>query len=231
MSDAYELELLADMPNYYSWIMDTFAPFVRGHVIEYGAGTGTISRRLEPLAEKLTLVEPSADLSAILRDRFRDDPNIDVVGETLEAHAAQMGDATVETVVMVNVLEHINDDRRALSQLLRTLRPNGHLLIFVPAVQALMSKIDLMFGHFRRYNRPDLLQKVIEAGGEPMVCHYFDCFGVFPWFFLNKVMGATRFNPQLVGIHDKFIVPISRAIEQVVSPPIGKNLILVAQKK
>ncbi len=54
MSDDFELEILATMPNYYGWIMETFAPFVRGHVVEYGTGTGTISLRLASLADKLT---------------------------------------------------------------------------------------------------------------------------------------------------------------------------------
>jgi len=70
MADEFELAVLSDMPNYYDWIMDTFAPFVRGHVVEYGAGTGTISQRLAATAVRLTLVEPSPQLVAVLRSRF-----------------------------------------------------------------------------------------------------------------------------------------------------------------
>jgi len=230
VSDDFELEILATMPNYYGWIMKTFAPFVRGHVVEYGAGTGTISLRLASLADKLTLVEPSANLAAILRSKFRDDRKVEVIDQTLEQHVVQTGDAAVDTVVMVNVLEHIGDDRQALAVLLGMLRPAGHLLIFVPALQGLMSKLDLMFGHFRRYHRADLVAKVAEAGGEVQVCRYFDFVGIFPWFFLNKLLGAMSFNPGLIQIHDKFVVPVSRAVEKVVPPPIGKNIILVARK-
>jgi SAM-dependent methyltransferase len=231
MADVFELELLAEMPNYYGWIMETLAPFVRGNVIEYGAGTGTISQRLTTLADKLVLVEPSADLAAVLRAMFRDDPKVMVINESLEQHALRIGAATVDTVVMVNVLEHVEDDRQALAQLFRILQPGGHLLIFVPALQKLMSKLDLMFGHFRRYHRTDLVQKVAQAGGEAELCRYFDFLGILPWFFLNKLMGATTFNPQLAHIHDKFVVPISRTAERAISPPIGKNIILVARKQ
>ncbi len=230
MSDDFELEILATMPNYYGWIMEAFAPFVRGHVVEYGAGTGTISQRLASLADKLTLVEPSANLAATLRTKFRDDRKVEVIDQTLEQHVVKMGDAAVDTVVMVNVLEHIEDDRQALAVLLGMLRPAGHLLIFVPALQGLMSKLDLMFGHFRRYHRADLVAKVAQAGGEVQVCRYFDFFGIFPWFLLNKLIGATSFNSGLIQIHDKFVVPISRAVEKAVPPPIGKNIILVARK-
>lgn len=230
MSDEFELEILAAMPNYYGWIMETFAPFVRGHVVEYGAGTGTISQRLVSQADKLTLVEPSANLAAVLRTKFRDDPKVEVIEQSLEQRVVKMGDAAVDTVVMVNVLEHIEDDHQALATLLGMLRPAGHLLIFVPALQELMSRLDLKFGHFRRYHRADLVAKVTGAGGQVQVCRYFDFVGILPWFFLNKLMGATAFSPGLIHIHDKFVVPVSRAVERVVPPPIGKNIILVARK-
>ena len=141
-----------------------------------------------------------------------------MVGESLEQYAVGMGAEAVETAVMVNVLEHIEDDRQALAQLFRMLRPGGHFVV-VPALQALMSELDLMFGHFRRYHRADLVEKVSQAGGEVKLCRYFDCFGVLPWFLLNKLMRATAFNPELIHIHDKFMVPVSRAAERIISPP------------
>lgn len=225
-----DLEVLAEMPNYYDWIMDTFSSYVRGRVIEYGAGAGTVSARLAPLADELTLVELSANLIEPLSVRFCDDPKVKVISESLENHAAQLGAEAVDTVVMVNVLEHIEDDREALTHLLRILRPGGHLLLFVPALQGLMSKLDRLHGHFRRYHRPDLASKVQAAGGDVLLSRYFDCAGVIPWFVINKMMGSTTFNPALIDIHDKYVVPVSRAFERVVSPPFGKNLMLVARK-
>jgi SAM-dependent methyltransferase len=229
---AYEgrdLEVLADMPNYYAWIMDTFSPFVAGHVIEYGAGAGTVSQRLVPLAERLTLVEPSVNLVAKLRARFANDVQVEVIGKTLEAHVADLEVNTAGTVVLINVLEHIEDDRKALSQLLRILRPGGHLLIFVPALQILMSKLDVIHGHFRRYHKNDLASKVVAAGARLIICRYFDFAGVLPWLILNKWGGSTTFNPKLVQINDKAVVPISKIVERI-PPPFGKNLILVASK-
>jgi SAM-dependent methyltransferase len=226
-----DLEVLADMPNYYDWIMETFKPYVRGRVIEYGAGAGTVSARLAPLADKLTLVELSANLVGTLQSRFCADPKVDVISESVEEHAARLEAETVDTVVMVNVLEHIEDDRESLRQLLRILRPGGHLLLFVPALQILMSKLDLMHGHFRRYHRDELFSKVATAGGEVKLCRYFDFAGVVPWLILNKLLGSTAFNPRLVDINDKFAVPVSRLVERVVSLPWGKNVILVAGKR
>jgi SAM-dependent methyltransferase len=183
------------------------------------------------LAEKLTLVEPSANLVGALRARFADCPHVEVAGESLETHVARLGANAVDTIVMVNVLEHIEDDRGALRNLFRVLRPGGHLLLFVPAMQMLMSKLDRIHGHYRRYHKRDLITKVSGAGGSVSTCCYFDLPGTVPWLLLNKLMGKTTFNPTLVDINDRIVVPISRMIERVVSPPFGKNLILIACKR
>ena len=132
--------------------------------------------------------------------------------------------------MLVNVLEHIEDDQEALCQLMNALRPGGHLLIFVPALQFLMSKFDRSIGHFRRYHRPDLVSKVEEAGGAIRLCRYFDVLGVLPWFVFNTFLQSTTFNPTLVGINDRYAVPLTRGLESAVGAPFGKNLILVASK-
>ena len=230
---AYEgrdLEVLMRTPNYYAWIMEIFSAFVTGHVIEYGAGAGTVSERLIPLAERLTLVEPSANLVDKLLTRFAAYPKVEIIGKTLESHIVGVRANAADTVVMINVLEHIQDDQEALSQLLRILKPGGHLLIFVPALQMLMSKLDILHGHFRRYHKSDLTAKVASAGATIKVCRYFDLAGVLPWLILNKWGGSTTFNPRLIQINDKAVVPISRIIERV-PPPFGKNLILVASRQ
>src|SRR5690349_4371511 len=98
-----DLEVLADMPNYHHWIMRWFAPHVRGRVIEYGAGTGTFSAYLRPLAQRLTLVEPSTNLHPALRARFSADPAVEIIATTLEDHLAQQPDDTANAAVMVNV--------------------------------------------------------------------------------------------------------------------------------
>jgi SAM-dependent methyltransferase len=225
-----DLEVLADMPNYYAWIMASFAPYVSGRVIEYGAGTGTVSRRVAPAAEKLILVEPSKNLAAHLKMQFSSDPKFEIACDTLEHHVANAPNGSADTVILVNVLEHIEDDRGALVRLLQILKPGGHLLIFVPALPLLMSKLDLIHGHFRRYKRPDLTGKVRAAGGSIITCRYFDVLGVMPWLVLNKFLGSTTFNSTLVRFNDRIVLPVSRFIESLHEPAFGKNLILVASK-
>ncbi len=226
-----DLEVLADMPNYYDWMMATFAPHVRGNVVEYGAGVGTVSARLEPLAAALTLVEPSTNLVNPLRVRFSGVSKVHVVGASLEEHVAQLAPGSVDAFVLVNVLEHIEDDRQALQALMTALRPGGRLMLFVPALQFLMSQLDRNLGHFRRYHKGDLVAKTAAAGAVVERCRYVDFLGIFPWLLLNRLLGSTSFNPALVALNDRVAVPISRALERLAPPPLGKNLILVASKQ
>lgn len=225
-----DLEVLADMPNYYDWIMSVLGPHIRGTVVEFGAGTGTISERILAKAEQLTLVEPSRNLIATLKSRFSRNANVTVKCETLEANLASQAAGSVDTIVMINVLEHIDDDHAALSEMFRVLKPGGMLLIFVPALQFLMSELDRIHGHFRRYHKPDLVQNVSAAGGQVLSCRYFDMIGTLPWLILNKMLGSTDFNPGLVKLNDRAVIPVSRAIESVFAPPFGKNIILAARK-
>lgn len=232
-TDSYagnDLEVLADMPNYHGWIMSAFGPFVRGRVLEYGAGIGTMSAHLRSSAAELILVEPSGNLFAPLQQRFAQDAAVQVVHSDLETHVTRVLPASVDTIVLINVLEHVADDAAALRHLLAGLRPSGHLLLFVPALQVLMSKLDRSLGHFRRYHRRDLVEKTSAAGGIVESCRYMDSFGVLPWFLLNTLLGATSFDPRLVRINDRYVVPLTRRLEALIAPPFGKNLILVARK-
>ena len=83
-----------------------------------------------------------------------------------------MGDATLDVVVALDVLEHLDDDRRALGEILRVLRPGGVLLTTVPAYPFLWSSHDEALGHRRRYRRAELRERVSSAGFEVMLCSY-----------------------------------------------------------
>jgi|tagenome__1003787_1003787.scaffolds.fasta_scaffold20736696_2 SAM-dependent methyltransferase len=224
-----DLEVLADMPNYHAWIMSWFGQYVHGRVVEYGAGTGTISQYLRPVAQRLTLIEPSANLHAALRARFPDDALVEIEALTLEEHVKQTETGTVDTAVLVNVLEHIEDDANALAELSRIVVPGGHVLIFVPALSLLMSRLDGMLGHFRRYHSVELRDKLRAAGLQVVRCRYFDFPGILPWLLVNRLLGSTSFSPALVKLYDRAAVPMARRIERLIPPPLGKNLVAIAR--
>lgn len=226
-----ELEGLAGMSRYYRWILAHFRTFLHGRVIEYGAGIGTFSELMRPMAESMVLVEPDARMAEILRRKFAQDHAIEVASVTLENHVAGVPQGLADTVVLVNVLEHIEDDAQAVLGLARSLKPGGHLAIFVPALPFLMSALDHKIGHFRRYRKPELRHLMDLAQLELLELRYFDVLGVLPWLVLNRVMGATEVNPKAAAIYDRWFVGPGRAIESLVTPPLGKNLIAIARRR
>ena len=127
--DGADLEALATLRRYRQWILDEFRPFLGGRAVEFGAGIGNIAEGLRPHVESLDLVEPSANLIGRLTDRFAADPAVAVHNVMLEAFSAGVADGAYDSAVLVNVLEHIEDDRAALADLHRMLAPGGHLLL------------------------------------------------------------------------------------------------------
>ena len=133
-----ELDALADAVNYYTEIVGRFAPCLRGHVVEVGAGIGTFSRFILalPTVVKLTAVEPAANIVDVLRARVGDDPRVEVVQGYLPDLVTSL-ESPVDAVVAVNVLEHVEDDAAFLHAAHDMLLPGGALLLFVPALPTL----------------------------------------------------------------------------------------------
>lgn len=228
--EAWDLEALSGIPNYQEWIVHSFRPYLRGDATEIGAGMGTFSKRLLDHVERLQLVEPAGNLVSELTEIFAGNANVEIVGETAEDYLSGQPEASRDCVVMVNVLEHIEDDVRAMAGLLRILKPGGHLLVFVPALGWLFSAMDVALGHHRRYHRGALKDLARQAGFEVVSARYFDFLGVVPWWIVYTLSGKTRFNPGLSKLYDSLVVPVGRALEAVVPPPWGKNVVLVARK-
>lgn len=223
-----DLEAMDFAERYHRWILSEFSPFLSGDVAEVGAGSGAFSEMLLELPElrRLTAVEPSARMYSILARRIGSNPRA-------ELHRAFFGDVApagaLDAVLYVNVLEHVPDDAAELATAHAALRPGGHLCVFVPALRWLYSPFDAAIGHHRRYHRADLLRTVEDAGFSVLRCSYFDAAGILPWLVAFRLLHRTLASGQ-VRLYDRLVVPVARRVERIVSPPIGKNLLLVAAK-
>ena len=233
VSDTYqgtELEALYSLQRYRRWIMSHFEPYVGGDVLEIGAGIGNMSELLEPISETLDLVEPSPNFFEPLNKKFISISSVKIITKTFEEFVSSKPSKSYDCIVMVNVLEHIKDDVNALKECYRILKPQGHLLVMVPALQFLYSDLDKMVGHHRRYEYPDLKSKSLDANFKQIKLCFFDSLGIIPWWLLNTLGGATKFSARLARCYDYFVVPITRKIESLYSPPVGKNLISIMRR-
>jgi SAM-dependent methyltransferase len=223
-----EFAALAQATNYYRGIVEQFAPYLGRRVVEVGAGVGTFAETVlaATTVQEMVLVEPTVDLASELGRRFEREPRIRLIHagpfETLPLQS------DVDAVVMVNVLEHVEDDTGLLRAARACLGPRGFLLVFVPALPWCYGTLDAEFGHVRRYTKRSLRRCVDAAGFRPMRLHYFNLPGVFSWWVVGKILRQRRIDPRQVRLYDRFVMPLTLRCERRLRPAIGQSLVLVA---
>jgi SAM-dependent methyltransferase len=230
-----DLEAMSFAVNYHRWILSIFEPFLGSRIVEVGAGTGSFSELLlEQRFESLSLVEPS---TAMYQQRCRrvealhPSQNVKTYNDVFENVAEQIRSAErPDSIIYVNVLEHIADDIHELNVINKTLSRGGRVFIFVPALRWLHGSYDRQINHFRRYTRTELEKKCVASGFKVIVSRYFDLFGVLPWWVKYKVLQSNNMEPGAVRFYDQRVVPIARTLESTLIPPLGKNVLLVGEK-
>lgn len=224
-----DLEAMSFANNYHRWILDEFRPYLGREIAEVGAGVGNFSDfLLHTDIAHLTAFEPSDNMYPLLEQKFADVTRVDTLNAFFEDVSSGFKDH-FDSVLYVNVLEHIEHDATALQHAYQTLKGGGHLLVFVPALSFLYSDLDKQVGHFRRYSRDQLAAVAAGAGFTVRSVKYFDIVGIIPWYLAFVLMRRTATGTN-VSLYDRLVVPVMRRIEGLVRPPIGKNLILVARK-
>ncbi len=228
-----DLEAMSFAVNYHKWIVDEFRPFLGKRLVEVGAGTGSFSELLlNEKPESLSIIEPS-DMFEFLEQ------NVSQIETTTEIslHRAIFADVrekcaekSPDSIIYVNVLEHIEDDRKELEMIHETLVPGGRCFIFVPALMSLYGEFDRKIGHFRRYSKKEIEEKCAAAGFRVLTSKYFDFAGIIPWWIKYKLLRSDALESGAVELYDKIAIPFVRTFERLLPVPSGKNLLLVAEK-
>ncbi|NIP38888.1 MAG: class I SAM-dependent methyltransferase [Candidatus Dadabacteria bacterium] len=225
-----ELEALRYARNYYSWIITYFKPHIGSSVVEVGAGIGTFSDFIiRNIAEpySLSLYEPAANNFEQLSEKYKHNPNLKLI----QGYFEYQSDNKFDTLIVNNVLEHIEDDAGFIEDVYKSLISSGRLLIFVPALDFLYSDFDKSLGHFRRYSKDSLSELLNRSGFKIKVIRYFNMLGILSWYFVFKILKKKTINIASVKFYDKNIIPVVRKVESVFEPPAGQNLLVVAEKE
>jgi glycosyltransferase involved in cell wall biosynthesis len=222
------LERMGKLSHYNDWIWQSIAPYVGNRVLEVGAGIGNMTRVLYG-RDLIVATDLELPYLHILRNRFARNPTIEV--ERLDLNSDDclaLKRHEFDTVVCLNVLEHIEDHEGALQRLYEVLVPGGRLALFVPADQKLFGTMDTQVGHFRRYSREDL-QRLIEAAGfTTEKVTYQNIFGRFGWWLNGRILKRTHLPAGQSRLFD-LAVPILRRLEPK-NPRKGLSLIAVGVK-
>jgi SAM-dependent methyltransferase len=158
-------EALSYAPRFNKWMAETILPYIGESVLEIGAGIGNLTRLLIKRRKRYIAIAIDQYHLARLSARFVHRPNFEArYGDLTETeHFTDLAEQ-VDSIVCLNVLEHISDDAAALRNMYDTLSPGGRAIILVPQGQEVYGTLDAALGRFRRYSIPELRQKMQEAG-------------------------------------------------------------------
>ena len=234
-TDEYEgtdLDAMSHAGRYSSWIADEMRPYLGKRILEVGSGTGSFARiLLEQEPELFVALEPSRRMFSRLKDALPTNSQVEIrtLNATLSEAKNDLADSGIDSIVYMNVLEHIEDHAAELQEAFSLLRAGGALCIYVPALPALYGPFDKRVGHFRRYTKDSLRQVAVGAGFDDISVRYRDLAGVVPFWVHSKILGYDRLEPAAVKLYDRMI-PLVRLIDGITRAPIGKNLLLLARK-
>jgi SAM-dependent methyltransferase len=219
------LDSLDGADNYTRWIMGMMEPYLGADVLEVGAGHGTFTEVLAGREMRVVATDLSERCAGVLRSRFFGVSNVEVVQGDIQMAAAR---GPFDAAVLINVLEHIEDDDEALRQLWATLKVGGRLLLWVPAFEALYTDFDRKIGHFRRYRRETLSAQLGNAGFTVVEIRYANSIGAVAWWLVARVLRRTPTRPSSVKLFDRYVLPIVKLLEAKVRPPFGQSILAVA---
>jgi SAM-dependent methyltransferase len=223
---------MEDATNYFRWQLDVLGDHAGPRVLEVGCGAGGFTRALLG-RERVVSVDSNPRIIERLRRLLADRPEwqgmvADITDPGFPESARACG---CDSLTALNVLEHIEDDVKALAALRAALPTGGTAAVLVPAHDWLYSRFDADAGHFRRYRAQELREKLVRAGFAVDRIGYFNMAGAVGWlgvFRLGGLRGAGGTTRSLVGFFDRFLVPVARGLERLVTPPFGLSVVGLA---
>jgi len=211
-----------------SWLYEEISPYFGQRILEVGSGHGNLLQHL--LDRELVVatdIEPSS--IEIVRRNFAQHHNLhSLVYNACETVTNELREFRLDTIVSLNVFEHIEDDIKALSNMAEILWMGGRIILVVPAHEALYGTMDSSIGHFRRYTKRTMAQKMQKVGFVVEKQFYLNLLGAFGWFVNGRLL--KQIVPPSSQLRTfKNVVPLVKWAEQHVRPQAGLSLVSIAQ--
>ena len=225
-----ELKLFGKATNWKKYFSQLIQPFIHGKVLECGAGIGATTNMLNSgVCNQWILLEPDTEMAELLRKKISLNElpsNCKVIEGTISSFETK---PQFDTILYIDVLEHIENDKLEMETAAACLNPGGHLIILSPAFQSLYSKFDNAIGHYRRYKRKEL-STLIPGTLKLKSLRYLDSSGFF-LSFTNRFLLKQKYpTEKQVRFWDKLVVPVSKISDRVFNYSFGKSILGIWQK-
>lgn len=226
-----ELGLFQNARNWKKYLGNLIRPYLSGRILEVGAGIGANTIHLcdETYFEWICL-EPDAELATSI-SRLISARKLPSTCSVLEGTILTLPrQSRFDSIIYLDVLEHILDDMAELTSAAGRLAPDGHLIVVVPAHQWLFTAFDKAIGHYRRYTLPSLL-KLAPSSVTTVASFYLDSIGLLASIgnrlFLKSAMPSRR----QIALWDRLMVPLSTIVDPLTRYRLGKSIMVVWKKR
>lgn len=220
------LEAMARAKWYNKWLFSLMEEHLGGEILEVGAGIGNFTSLLAKKGN-VTVIDIRKDYVRNLKNDFGSHV-LAGLGD-VEKDRYFFGVRKFDTVVCLNVLEHIKDEYKAMKNMFNLLKSEGKLVLLVPAHKALYSNFDQEIGHFRRYSKHQLKNKLEDMGLLVTENKYVNWWGAIGWLLWFRISRKQYMSKRAINIFDnygKFLL----FFESIVSSPFGLSVYVVAKK-
>ena len=222
-----ELELFADAVNWKAYLADQMSPFIMGRVLEVGAGIGSnIPALFNERVENWLAIEPDHQLAAVIEQKLERGELPSSCHVTTGITADLPGDQKFDTIIYVDVLEHIAHDRDEFARASRHLTLGGRLIVLSPAHQFLFSAFDTSIGHVRRYNARSL-KALTTPSCRVEIVRMLDSTGMLLSLGNRIVMRSSMPTRSQIALWDKVFVPCSKRLDRLTGFRFGKSILMV----
>jgi SAM-dependent methyltransferase len=200
------LDALAQTPRFNSWMADTIRSYVGTDVLEIGAGIGNLTQYISPGRKSYVAADIDEEHLARLSVRFQNRPNVRLRRCDLSDSEDFRGmEGKADTVICINVLEHIQDDAGGLANIATALSPSGRAIILVPQNQSIYGTLDRVLGHCRRYSEAELRSKMERAGLAVEHVLHFNRITRPAWYFNGRILHREDFGHVQLWVFDRLV--------------------------
>ena len=240
MADIYSrdgnqnLKTIENADNFTEWMYSEVKPYLRKNILEVGSGIGTYSEKIASdfKERKIIFSDIDDEYVAGLNKRFQDNKNVSCIKLNLENPSDFKNiKHKVDSAIALNVIEHIEDDVAALNNMYSLLERNSRFVVLVPAHKFLYNCLDESLGHYRRYTKQEIIQKVSRTKFKINKIFYFNFISIFGWYLNGNILKKTIINNNNMKFLNALVPGLKVFEKNILRNKIGLSLVAVLEKQ
>lgn len=230
----HTLQIIAKADSFNKWMYETIRPYIKGEILEIGSGIGNISKFVVSNGSSLTLSDYNPEYQRFLKENFSRFPNvravlsIDLQHPDFFNHYSTLKEK-FDSVFLLNVIEHLEDDAIAVENCRFLLKKEGHLIILAPAYPFLFCRFDKELGHYRRYTMKKISSIFPQQSFKIVQTQYFNFIGIAGWLLFGKLLKRKMIGSGEMSAFNK-LVPLLKMADHITFKKVGLSLIAIGKK-